>query len=350
MQVLIVKTSALGDVIHAFPVVAYLRRRFPDCKIDWIVEEQSADLVRAHPDIRKAIPVKTKAWRKSPFSSQTWQEIRNYRKVLKAETYDCVIDLQGNIKSGLLAFPAKCRNKIGFGFKTVPEWPNVLFTNSRFNPPKGHNIREDYLNIVQSYFQDSAPIESSSVTLKTTPEQLANIERLITSPELKNKPKVMICPGSAWKNKQMTSEGLLGLMQRLHTKMKCAFVLVWGSQEEREIVQQLHQLFPSDSIVSDRMPLPALQNLMGRVDLVVAMDSLPLHLAGTTSTKIFGVFGASAASKYQPIGAGCSSMQGSCPYGRTFEKRCPILRTCSTGLCIRGLTGSDVFKKFEESH
>lgn len=349
MKVLIVKTSALGDVIHAFPVVAYIKSRFPDAQIDWIVEEQCSELVRAHPDIHRTLTVKTKAWRKAPFSSQTWQEIRSFRKMLREEKYDCIIDLQGNIKSGLLTMQANGIHKIGFGSKSVPEWPNLLFSNTRFNPPSGNNIRKDYLYIVQSFFKDDKPFEGIGVKLKITPEQLQAIDRLLENPILKGRKKVMICPGSAWQNKQMTPEGLLELMQKIQPELQCSFLLVWGSKDEQAIVQKLNTHFPNNSVIVERMPLPALQNLMGKVDLVIAMDSLPLHLAGTTATSTYGIFGASLADKYQPIGKNCHAIQGACPYGRTFEKRCPILRTCPTGSCIRNLSGSTVFSHFQQT-
>lgn len=341
MNILIVKTSALGDVIHAFPVVAYLRKAFPEAQIDWVVEEQSADVVRSHPYIDRTLVIKTQKWRKSLLSSQTRREIKDFTEKLRERNYTCVLDLQGNIKSGIVTALAKSKHKVGFGRKTVPEWPNTFFTNARYNPPPGRNIREDYLYLAQAFFKDDEPIDNSTVNLKITAEQQAQIAKLLSSPVLQQKPKVMICPGSAWPNKQMTNEALLELLQRLQPHLRCSFLLVWGSQAERAIAEQLHQSFPNCSVVPERLPLPVLQNLMGRVDMVIAMDSLPLHLAGTTATKVFGVFGASSAEKYRPLNSGF--IQGPCPYGRTFDKRCPILRTCPTGLCIRGLSGDSVF-------
>lgn len=346
MNILIVKTSSLGDIIHTYPVVAYLKSRMSDAQIDWIVEEPYAELVRCHPDIRNTFPVKTRSWRKSPFSTETWREIKDFRKNLREQTYDFVIDLQGNIKSGLLTWQAKSKTKIGFGFKTVPESPNLFFTNTHFNPPSGNNIRQDYLFLIQSYFKDSNHFQDPGIILRTTKQQNSFIEKLLQNPILQKKPVIMICPGSAWPNKQMTFEALLELMQLLQPNS--SFLLIWGSQEELATVKKLQDKFPNNSVIVDRMPLPALQSLMGQVNQVIAMDSLPLHLAGTTSTPTFGVFGASSAHKYQPMGK--DSIQGACPYGRSFEKRCPILRTCPTGLCIRGLKGHDVYAKINKTN
>ena len=85
---------------------------------------------------------------------------------------------------------------------------------------------------------------------------------------------------------------------------------------------------------------------MASVDMVIAMDSLPLHLAGTTETPTFSIFGASSANKYKPKGKKHLAFQGTCPYKRTFERRCPVLRTCSTGACIRDLHGEELFHYF----
>lgn len=144
----------------------------------------------------------------------------------------------------------------------------------------------------------------------------------------------------------MTQEALEVLLRNMQEQMGCAFLLVWGSKEEQQIAEQLHSHFADDSIVVDKLSLALLQNLMNHVDLVVAMDSLPLHLAGTTRTPTLSVFGASLAEKFKPKGKRHFAYQGTCPYGKIFPKRCPILRTCPTGACIRNLNGKEVFDAF----
>ena len=76
------------------------------------------------------------------------------------------------------------------------------------------------------------------------------------------------------------------------------------------------------------------------------MDSLPLHLAGTSGTATFSVFGASSAQKYKPLGIAHQAVQGVCPYGKVFERRCPVLRTCPTGLCIKSILGDDLYNEY----
>lgn len=340
---LIVKTSSLGDIIQSFPVLHYLRRKFPDAQIDWVVERNFSELVKCHPYVSHVLYVDTKNWRKSFFNANHLREILSFRRSLKSNEYDAVFDLQSNVKSGFITWQATSRNKVGFARKTVHELPNLLFTNKRYNPPEGVNIREDYLALAKQFLQDPVPFEEQNVLLKIDDEQTKKLDKMMeTSKEL----QVLVCPGSAWRNKQIPLSSLVTLLELVHKDHPSRFLFLWGNEDEKKLAQQLHEHFPH-SLVLDKMPLPMLQNLMGRVDLVMAMDSLPLHLAGTTNTPTFSVFGASLASKFKPEGERHFSYQGQCPYGKVFKKRCPILRTCNTGACIRDLHGEELYKAFK---
>lgn len=345
-KILIVKTSSLGDIIHAYPVLGYLRAKYPLAKIDWVVERQNAELVQAHPSVDQVICIATKEWRRGIFKTENMKAISAFRQQLRENSYDVVFDLQGNVKSGLVVMQACGASKVGFGRKTVPEWPNLLFTNRRYNPEPGKNIRTDYLSIVKMFFGDSSQHESYPTPLKISESQRATIEAILQSAVLQNGPKIMVCPGSAWKNKQATPEALTVFLSEVQNTLGCSFLFLWGSAEEKLLAGQLHDKFSDCSQVIDRISLPAVQNLMAACDLVIAMDSLPLHLAGTTSTPSFSVFGPSSALKYKPVGEKHFAFQGTCPYGKQFEKRCPILRTCPTGACIRSLGGNELFAEF----
>ena len=102
-NILLIKTSSLGDVVHNLPVVSDIRARFPHARIDWVVEEAYRDIVGLHPGVRRAIPVALRRWRANPFKGANWREFGQFRRALSGVRYDCVIDTQGLIKSALLA-------------------------------------------------------------------------------------------------------------------------------------------------------------------------------------------------------------------------------------------------------
>jgi heptosyltransferase-1 len=335
MKFLIIKTSSLGDILQTYPVTRALRLKYPDAVIDWVVEKQNAELVFANPDIDKTYLIHTSSWKKG----KQLGEFFSLRKTLKAENYDVIFDLQGNMKSGIFTYLARGKKKIGFGFKTAFEWPNALVTHIHIDPPRGCNVREEYLSLVDSYIQGiDRAVLSEAVPLKVSEEHQSICDTLL---EPISGPKALVCPGSRWTNKQLPQETLTQWLKELEKKVKWTYLFAWGSPEEKEMCASLQQKFKG-SLIVPRLPLQALQYLMRKVDLVISMDSLPLHLAATAGTPTLSVFGASSAEKYKPLGPQHVAIQGKCPYGRTIERRCPILRSCPTGLCIKGLSVKDL--------
>lgn len=339
MKVLIVKTSSLGDIIHAFPVAAYLKDRYPKAEIDWVVEETFVELVRAHPYVSNVYTINTKQWRRG----RNWGDILRIRKTLKSASYDVVFDLQGNSKSALVTRWANSSRKVGYSDRLVFEKPNLWVTTDKFDPPEDANVREENLFLVQSFFKDNTPFEDKGICLAISKDQQQEIDRIYQN--LPHKRKVMVCPGSAWKNKQVDPNIL---SEFLASVPDTHFALIWGSQDEKTLVEQMSSQLKNVSVIQ-RLPIPMLQNLMDRMDEVIAMDSLPLHLAATTRVPTYSIFGASSAQKYKPFGERHRSFQGSCPYGEVFSRRCSKLRSCKTGACIRSLSSNDLLKDYHQN-
>ncbi|HYF41410.1 MAG TPA: lipopolysaccharide heptosyltransferase I [Ramlibacter sp.] len=107
MNILIVKLSSLGDVVHAMPAVQDIRRALPHARIAWVVERGFAPLVRRCPGVERVIECELRRWRKAPLSAATRAEWRAFRTELQAQPYDAVIDLQGLTKSALVARTAR---------------------------------------------------------------------------------------------------------------------------------------------------------------------------------------------------------------------------------------------------
>lgn len=341
MRVCLVKTSALGDIVQTFSVLSYLKWRNPLVTIDWVVESKHAGLVAAHPSVHQVISVDTSGWRRKPLATQTRHEIQVFRQAVRKEPYQVVFDLQGNLKSGLLLSQIASDHKVGFARRTVAEWPNLLFTNQRWNPEPGQNICTDYLSVVKHFFRDDQPFFETHHALNITLDQNREIDQILQGGKI-----ILVSPGSAWRNKQLPLATLSLFLQRIAKATGSRFLFSCGSDEEHDTCKALHLLFPEYSAVLPRHSLAFLQNLMQRVALVISMDSLPLHLAASVGTPTFAFFGPSSALKYNPLGSMHEAYQGSCPYGRTFTKRCPILRTCPTGACLRDQPADKLFEAF----
>ncbi len=344
MRFLIIKTSALGDIVQTYPVVHYLKNRFPGCHIDWVVEKRAQDLVQDHPQIDNAIVIDAKSWKKKLFSMSTYRAILNFLRMLRKDSYDVIFDLQGNSKSAFITFFSKSRVKVGFGWKTVHERPNLLSTTHKVNPPKGQNIRRDYLYVVQEYFHDHSCSPDEDVLLRLKSSEESQLELLSRSfPEN----SWLICPGSQWKNKTISDDALYGFLQLSKTNYCPHFIFLSGSDEEKMLSQKMAKYFPECSQILHKPSFVLLQHVMRKAKLVFGVDSLPLHLAGTTETPTFSIFGPSIANKFRPLKESSYSYQALCPYNKTFEKRCPELRSCSTGACLKDIQPQELFYAFQ---
>jgi heptosyltransferase-1 len=154
---------------------------------------------------------------------------------------------------------------------------------------------------------------------------------------------VMVCPGSNWENKRLGKETLKEFLIRLSRK----YIFIWGNQEERDFIEVLAKEF-ANSICLGNLTFPAWQYLMRHVAYIISMDSSALHLAATTQTSTFSIFGPSNADIYRPMGDHHISIQGTCPYGMKFIKRCPKLRTCKTGACIKDISPTHLLEKVKD--
>ncbi|CAN5366532.1 lipopolysaccharide heptosyltransferase I [soil metagenome] len=110
MNILIVRVSSLGDVVHNMPMLADIRRNFPQANIDWVVEESYTELVRLNPLVRKVIPFALRRWRKSLLSPATRTEMRAFKEALQSEAYDYVFDTQGLLKTSVVMRMARLAN------------------------------------------------------------------------------------------------------------------------------------------------------------------------------------------------------------------------------------------------
>ncbi|MCB1072184.1 MAG: lipopolysaccharide heptosyltransferase I [Chlamydiia bacterium] len=330
MRILIVKTTSLGDIIQSLPVVTFLLKKFPQAKVDWVVEKPFKDLLEAHPNIDQVIPVEIRTWKKNLIKHR--QAIKSAFSSLRENHYDLLVDLQGNIKSGIITKFAHAKEKIGTTFSSAPEWPNAFFLTHRYPLNKKQSIALQYLSLVQNHFGvKPTPIESD-LSLEISPEENEWIANL-----LKEGKKIMVCPGSHWENKKLSLPTWIELLKKEKAKESCHFYFVWGSEREKQDGAALHSQFPESSTLLPKMSLPIWQRFMSKMDRIYTVDSSALHLAATTKTPTFSFFGPSSAAIYQPPGKDHQSFQAPCPYGKTFVKRCPALRTCKTGACLKNL-------------
>src|SRR3954466_1551230 len=106
-QILLVRMSSLGDILHTFPAATDIRRARPDASLEWVVEEAYVPLVKMHPGVTRIIPIALRRWRKEVLHRPAWNEFFAFKRQLQSKTYDAILDTQGLAKSLLVAKMAR---------------------------------------------------------------------------------------------------------------------------------------------------------------------------------------------------------------------------------------------------
>ncbi|NWG32506.1 MAG: lipopolysaccharide heptosyltransferase I [Rhodocyclaceae bacterium] len=285
MRLLLVKTSSLGDVIHALPVASDIRRALPEAQIDWVVEENFAEIPRLHPAIGGVIPVAVRRWRKALFSAATWREIGAYRRAVcrpaSADfcSYDAVIDLQGLVKSALLATLARGRK---FGFAAPREGLAALAYDGAVDVPRElHAVTRNRLLAAGAlgYTLDALPLDYGigAPPLRATWLPAGEYAVLLTATSRADKE----WPEDDWRG--------LG-MALAATGLRC--VLPGGSAAERARAARLAQGI-GRALAAPAMSLTELAGLMAGARLVVGVDTGLVHLAAALGRPTVAIYCAS---------------------------------------------------------
>lgn len=343
MYYLIVKTSSIGDIIQTFPVVDYLHEKDPGCMIDWIVEEEYAPLLRSYPGLSSVLTVATRRWRHCLIEKKSFQELKQTLSCLRKHRYNVLFDLQGNTKSGLITQMASAQKKVGFGWSSISEWPNYFATRQRFEVGLDISIQRRYLSVVEQFFHEQTPFQPKKIELQLSAEDSAKLIELRRA----SRSRIMVAFASKWENKCLLLSTWLQFLGNLYQQENPIFYFVSGTAQEKQMADRLAAEFP-ESFSLQGLSFPLWQRLMGEMDLVIAVDSAALALCGTTSTPSFSFFGPTQASVYKPLGQHYH-FQGECPYQVKFSARCPKLRTCPTGACLKEVGASTLIKTYQEA-
>jgi len=270
-SVLLVKTSSLGDVIHNLPVVSDLLRHWPKLRIDWVVEESFADIPRLHPGVQKIFPVAIRRWRKALGQRSTWQEIAAFRRELRTNCYDLVIDTQGLLKSALVTRMADGL-RCGYNKECAREPHSAWFYDCTYAiPTNAHAVeRNRWLAAAAADYAPDLPLRYG-IHSQTAP---AGHCVLLTATSRDDK----LWPETHWQT----------LGQQLAERGICC-VLPAGSERERERATRIASAIPQ-ARVAPPSSLRDLAELLGSARAVVGVDTGLTHLAAALDRPVVALY------------------------------------------------------------
>lgn len=334
MKVLIVKTSALGDIVHALPVVNYLHNADPQLKIDWLVEKPFASLLEAERHLSAIHTIDTKLWRQPGRLTDAFTGIRDAILLLRRKKYDVVLDLQGNSKSGVFTLFSGAPLRYGFDRNSIREGFNLLATNRRTAiPDTDHHITDRALRVAAAAFPGGF-VGPDSHSLTVGDHALSQMREKIRDAGVAEKKLVLIHPGTTWKTKCLSIEFWMNLVAALNKDEEISLLLSWGSKEELAAVQRIKNRTPDRCLVWPRGELRELAALLAQVDVVVGGDTGPVHIAAALGTRTVSFYRATDRRRNGPRGENHLGFQSSLACSPCLLKNCPRDVECADSLDI----------------
>ncbi|RRJ82360.1 lipopolysaccharide heptosyltransferase RfaC [Aestuariirhabdus litorea] len=292
MRVLLVKTSSMGDVIHALPALTDALARFPDLKVDWVVEEGFAEIPGWHPAVDRVIPVSIRRWRKQWLKSFFSGEIKAFRAELTRERYDRVIDAQGLLKSAWITRQARGLT-CGMDRNSAREPVASHFYKKSFPVARQQHAVERIRQLFAQALEYPVPTEVGAFGVQR--------EQFLPEVVTEDKPYVVFLHGTTRDDKHWPEpywQTLCGMMAHRGYQIR----LPWGNERERQRAEAIARITPAATVLP-RLSLAEIATQLVGASGAVAVDTGLGHLAaalavptvslyGPTSPDLIGAYGA----------------------------------------------------------
>ena len=290
MKVCVIKTSSMGDIIHTLPALTDAQKAIPSLSIDWVVEENFAEIPRWHSAVNRVIPIALRRWRKSPFSIQTRNEWKNYRTLLQAENYDAVIDAQGLIKSALFATRFAQGVKHGYDRQSIREPLASFFYDKKY----AISYQQHAVERIRQLFAQSLGYELPQV------QGDYGIARHFLH-QTSEKNYVVFIHSTTRADKHWKESEWQKLIEKITALSDCEIHLPWGNEQEKAKAERLAQAH-SNVLVLPKLTLTELAKQLANSKAVVSVDTGLAHLTaaldkpnitlyGATDPKLIGCYG-----------------------------------------------------------
>lgn len=278
---LIVKTSSMGDVVHALPLASDLARRWPGAAIDWLVEEAFAAIPRLHANVARVITVAVRRWRRAPASPATWREIREAKAQLRATPYRAILDCQGLLKSAWLSRWAR-GPRWGFDRASAREpLASLLYTHAVAVPRDRHAIDRNRalgaaacatdVTAAPSFALRAPPLRNPALSQSTT----APFAVLLTNASRASK----LWPEDRWR----------AVERELHARGLRSVLFAGSPAEEEDTRRRADGMI--DAWLAPRCDIEQVAAVLARARVVIGLDTGLSHLAAALGAPTLGIYG-----------------------------------------------------------
>lgn len=323
-NILVVKLSAIGDVIHALPVSYAIKERFPEAHLTWVVEKPAYPILEDNPYIDDII-----LFEKAKFRSVSGflHEIGPFRRQLRARPYDASLDLQGLFKSAAIVWNAGARQRVGTA--NMREGAHLVSRPVRGAHAEGH-IVERYLDVARAL---GCTVDEVRFPVAVSERDRAAAEMLLAREGVQDgRAFVAFAIGANWPNKRWPVEHFAALADRLY-RARYVPVLVGGGRLDETLAQDIMAAseIPPVNLVG-RTNLKQLAHIFTRAALVLGGDTGPVHLAAGLGTPTVMLMGPTDANRNGPYGQQENAIEVDRPCRACWKRACPKGLDCLTAI------------------
>lgn len=342
MRLLVVKLSALGDVVQGLVALGRVRPLIAPLDVAWAVDARFAGLIAGHPWLSAVHPVDFAGW----LGGRGLGRGRALVGALRARRFDLVIDLQGRLKSRLIGLAARASSRVAYSrAEAVDPWRS----GRGYAPPGAPHAVDEYTRVLATALGVTTPAggytEPAAPLFPVVPKEASALDRALAAAGVAPaEPLVLVLPGGAWPTKLVPVETLVTAAAPLAARGMRP-LLVWGNEAERLLAEAIAAGLRRAGrgsgpvpVVLPRLSLAGLSALGARVTLTIGGDTGPLYVAAAQGSATVSVFGPTPAGRTAPRGPRHLVIQGAPPCGPCFKRRCP------TGhfICLPGVDPSAI--------
>ncbi|MEE6075492.1 lipopolysaccharide heptosyltransferase RfaC [Avibacterium paragallinarum] len=279
MRICLVKTSSMGDVIHTLPALTDAQKALPHLQVDWVVEENFAEIPTWHSAVKQVIPVAIRRWRKQLLQRKTWQQWQAYRQLLQQNQYDAVIDAQGLVKSALFAVRLAQGAKHGYDKHSAREPLAALFYDERY----AIDYQQHAVERIRQLFAQALGYELPNQQGDYGIAQHFPVQQSLP-------PYVLLIHATTRADKHWCNQEWKKLAQNL-TALGLAVHLPWGNEKEKQAAEWIAQGI-ENAVVLPKMDLTALAQHIANAQAVVSVDTGLAHLTAALDKPNITLYGA----------------------------------------------------------
>ena len=279
MKIAIIKLSALGDIVHAMIVLQFINKQYPKSEVDWFVEKRFKGILENNPHINQVQQINLKSAKESKSFFLFWKELRKIRKLGK---YDLVIDMQGLIKSALVARMIPSDMTLGFDKDSLRESLAAIFYKRTYKIDYAENVIRRNLSLVSYALNFS--VENESINRKEA--FLYSSKEYVYDAVSATKKNILLIPGASYSSKCYPKERFVELTRQIDAN----YIIIWGNDREKIIADEI-KYQSQHVVVMDKLSLDALISLINQVDLVIGSDTGPTHMAWALNIPSITLFG-----------------------------------------------------------